>query len=1236
MPPFSNSLPRRWSPSELPILPFLAPRVFQPWPYKSARIHLKTETNRNDGDAERAFSKAGQRREIFSKTLGESSPNDLVEPCTTSTKFSKRRTTPTSFAHRSIRHFSSGPGFGGIVEKNGRSAPAPEGHSDVPHEIGPNARIKAQPVATMSTLEDLENTPRPPHVLPNAPPMGLKGIHRVPLNIVPGARHLRLGCIAHHVPIDGAVAFQPRNVETGRPGEFVAYSSCDHPRDSSQESSLSKSPFIPHTKGLGSSESSPASACTSAPSQKSSNAPASSPQPTAAAEKAITTMVDRKSGENISKIPDQLILRSHGKNRSLIDPVLLRQRKGLMLRGEGFRRPKGLRFAKSKKMLSLHRSKLQDLTTVQGPFQALCDQHELWAQQQGLPELKTKYLKINIDAEANIMKLQMWSSQFAIINQRHEDALKGHPKLEYNRVAVTNFPMAIRLLFIKQDNTATLAALWRRIPAETRSHVWEELMLTSMDQYPASTLKLLLATYQEPPFPPQWAANDCLDFVVSHYFGSEERKPTLDSFTASDLEHIFKSIRYLQLRGLQLSARSMYLLQLMMNEKEFRTFYLVLAGVGHHLTGKTLLRFAYRFARSQQTDLAFQVIRQATKQGINLNVGRWPQICHVLLARRYRDPNAQINDTELFDYMLHHGLKPNIFTYNILIQNSLQAGDHITAWQIYDMMIENGVMADAYTYSIMLNDAKIRKDDAAVSKLAHWMNEDGVRDDYTVTDILDSTFHFHRREYFRHAPSERKSLPTSFSQMLPIYMKNFNVKPLAQLIPRFEENFLAPELEDSASRVDGISVTPTHQAPFHAEQHQLHSDPSATPTSGIRISDNEPGFEHHLMEPNPVTLMVMLKSYIGSVRNYKALLAFYSHFKSLISTKNPIVAPLLQQAQIYNHLLVGLGHLDAPMHDCLKIIADMQHPHSKRKHLVPVTETNPSHGNNTHKIPGTSDESDTGLESDNISFTSTDDIFRPPLPSLHTWTTLLHVFMQRHQPRAAEKVLQIMIEKEGLEPSQATWNALTMGYMRLQDPLMVADALIRTKGAGFVVDHIMSSRWWLRFQARARLSEALQAASDGSETSLADVANAIESEAEAVDSVEDEIIDEEVLEATTSKTGDIYRILKRRLHAVNSPIYPNWIFDAMLRVDEEDIVKQEPPAILDDEDASELGSTRSSEKPDNAIKSESERFFNSEDTGVSSSVDCQVEGLQSPSEIEDERASKALPTNRLMVRRQHK
>jgi pentatricopeptide repeat protein len=42
MPPRLNLLTKRWSPFDLPILPFLAPRVFQPWPWKGHRVYSGT------------------------------------------------------------------------------------------------------------------------------------------------------------------------------------------------------------------------------------------------------------------------------------------------------------------------------------------------------------------------------------------------------------------------------------------------------------------------------------------------------------------------------------------------------------------------------------------------------------------------------------------------------------------------------------------------------------------------------------------------------------------------------------------------------------------------------------------------------------------------------------------------------------------------------------------------------------------------------------------------------------------------------------------------------------------------------------------------------------------------------------------------------------------------------------------------------------------------------------------
>lgn len=1125
MPPISSSLPRRWSSSESPILPFLAPRVFQPWPSNCAGIYQKTKESRDQVDDERLRSSEAARRVArYPKCLGRSSPSPLGELPLRYTRFRKQRITSTSFAHTNfpvggyIRHFSSESGSEATLENNRRDDPATQEDSGASAQLESQAQMGTR-TGTITSIRqglgirgsvDISSSLESRGDLSNTLPVKVPGARHVPLDTVSRARHLQAGCVPHFIRIHEQNDILSQEIKTGLQGDLISSSRHDLSMPGFQGSSSSSPSLTSRTESSENLKLPALSSSTGTSSQKYRNISDSSSQSTAVADRLQIS-------------------------------------------------------------------------------QALHDICELWAKQQGLPELNTKYLKVDTKVKASFRNLMLWSSHFAIINQRHEDALKGYPGLEYNKVALSRFPMAAQLLFIKQSNVASLASMWRRVPAETRSHIWGELMLTSMDQHPASTIKLLLATYQGSPLPPQWAANDCLDFVVSHYFGSGDVKPTRKCFDADDLQHLLKSIRYLQHRGLRLSARSVYLLQLIMTEREFRMFYFTLSATRQHLTGKDLLRFAYRFARSKETDLAFRVLQHATQQGINLNLERWPQICHVLLARRYRDPYGQVTDTELFNFMLQYGLRPNIVTYNILIQNSLQAEDSVTAWHIYDMMIENGVTPDVYTYSIMVKDAKDRKDDAAIGTLVHRMTEDNVRNDYTATNILDAIFKLHRREYFKRSVSERTALPTSFSEVLPIYLKNFHIEPLAQLIPDFERNFLASRLEES--NLD--SASNTRPASDHLSHDQNRSDLSAIADSWNTLSNDKPDAERVLLKPNHVTLIIMLKSYITSVRNCKALLSFYDNFQSLISARSPIVAPLLQEAQIYNHLLVALGQLDAPMHDCLKIVADMQTPPSTQERSGPAEENHWSHHeNNTAKMPSTLDDYSTRFESDDFSSNSNGVSFRPPLPSIHTWTTLLNIFMQRRQPRAAEKVLQIMIEKEGFEPNQATWNALTMGYMRLQDPLMAADAIIRTKRSGFIVDQIMSSRWWLRFQARARLGEALQAASDGEETTLEDVANASQYESEETDQVEEEFIDEEILDATLSKTGDIYRIIQHRLHAVNSPIWPNWIFDSMLRANEDDIIESAPKPITDDIAECELESVQSAGRQDGSTEAEVQTLGN--------------------------------------------
>ncbi|KAM3074652.1 hypothetical protein ACMFMG_008080 [Clarireedia jacksonii] len=805
----------------------------------------------------------------------------------------------------------------------------------------------------------------------------------------------------------------------------------------------------------------------------------------------------------------------------------------------------------------------------------LYSQYRQFAKEARLPVLSTKYVSVlqqSSDMSEFGFTFHWWSTHFSIINQRHEDRLQGHPKVPCFDEHSPKLPLATRLLFIKQNNASSLASFWRRVPEETRRHVWAELMLTAMERHPDSALKCLIATNQDP-LPPSWAISDCLNFIISHYFSTANGTVSRDSFQLRDFQSILQSVQYLLYKGVHVSQRSISLLQAMMNDEEFKEFYSILEVVGHHLNGKSLMRFVYRAARARNTDLAFKILQRAPLQGIDLGIERWPQICSVLLVRRYRDPDAKVSETELFEYMLRHGFRPSITTYNILIQNSLQSGDPETAWQIYEMMVENGTVPDEYTFSIMIHDAKHRRDGATIGKLASLMAEYGIRSAHATTDILDAISRIHRAEYHQTLTRDREHLLTAFPRILPLYMEVFSVKPLIEIIPRFSEQFL-PHARSKVAESRSSYLKDGHSPSMHLSGEEMSDFPAV---SALDSQDRGSRFssESESLEPSIETLNVMLQSYCDyceNSRNSAALLEVYDHFQDLVLKRRPVVAPLARDPRFYNYILSALGYCFAPLEDCLRVIKDMQ---------APYLQKSSEHGSTD------SEEDPTVLQSEADQVTRLDfsndnlDPFRPPQPNIYTWTSMLHIFMHRRQPRAAEKVLQIMFEK-GMMPNAATWNALTTGYMRLQDPAMVADSFNRSREAGYSPHYAMSSRWWFNFRPKDVLAAALRATAANSPTTLDDVADAVGSQ-DSSSSVPHEndasaVPGERSIDTIAAEIGDIYLIKKRRLVTANSPVYPNWLFDAQLRLAEKEVMvhgKGEPAS--DPEALSDGGPDRSEE-----------------------------------------------------------
>lgn len=117
---------------------------------------------------------------------------------------------------------------------------------------------------------------------------------------------------------------------------------------------------------------------------------------------------------------------------------------------------------------------------------------------------------------------------------------------------------------------------------------------------------------------------------------------------------------------------------------------------------------------------------------------------------------------------------PDIRVCNMNILEACKAGDTATAWRMYDMIRAQRLKPDVYTYSILLNDAKKRYDVAAMEQILSEAGEEGLlsQSPFIVADLLHAIYLSERK---------REDGGTPFTTMLSTYRLSFQVQPLKDL-----------------------------------------------------------------------------------------------------------------------------------------------------------------------------------------------------------------------------------------------------------------------------------------------------------------------------------------------------------------------------------------------------------------------------------------------------------------------
>ncbi|KAI1008134.1 hypothetical protein K3495_g87 [Podosphaera aphanis] len=529
---------------------------------------------------------------------------------------------------------------------------------------------------------------------------------------------------------------------------------------------------------------------------------------------------------------------------------------------------------------------------------------------------------------------------------------------------------------------------WENRNMDRRDRIWLELMAQVLHTHPDKALDVLEATLGKENgclSQPCIVVADVIYCIILHHFSD------LKSCMSEEYTEIASRIFHFQLNlpfsfSAPFNNHSTFLLMSNLPKERLCDFY------SYHFVRKqsdlsvwTLMQFASKLAKFGETDLAFDAVKKLTKTDIQINRPNTLSIITSLLHGTSLNEIAENKVEDMFQYLVTCGMKPNIFTYNVLLHYITKIPEPQAAWELHDDMIKDGILPDSITYSILLNDAKRRLDSTDMKRVIDLTREHGINSKYIVTDMLHAIFLLRKGEPPVHENSSEQYNKTepSFDQMLRLYSEYFRIGPLLQVIPWLADVYSPPDL----SRED------------------------------------------HLWAPPGATICVMVTGFLEIV-NSQGAKEFYDHFRKLVRTGNGSINFLLRRSYVYNVILMCFYKFEERAKDAPQVIADMLS--IDRDPPNPVLDpANPS-------------------ESSSIKDKHYEPL--PPVkPDIFTWSILVKIFMRLQYSRAAEKVLHMM-SRRNIKPTMVTWTSLIAGYARMQNPSMVADAVLRLERAGYQPD----------------------------------------------------------------------------------------------------------------------------------------------------------------------------------------
>ncbi|KAL2173224.1 uncharacterized protein P884DRAFT_332979 [Thermothelomyces heterothallicus CBS 202.75] len=657
-----------------------------------------------------------------------------------------------------------------------------------------------------------------------------------------------------------------------------------------------------------------------------------------------------------------------------------------------------------------------------------------------LPWLVVRHKTTGKNFDSLVGQFRLWDNHMRAAFRRLDGSATEAPRASKSTRGILK--TYERLLALK--TVEEMRSSWLAIAPEKREQDWLYLMKAVVDFQPESAALVLEATV-EPSTTPGWAVADVFAFL-------NRWSSTLPD---DGRRHQQARLPGLLLHLLRNSPPNHYQFHqwalgqtLSVCEPDTAAeIYSALRRYNHYIHYNTKLKIAGRLTRGSKYKLAaLRVFEEVLKDPhVDVNDRRCAALATELftLPQSWKDGRESPVEVQLlaeaFERVVGLGLSPNVVTYTAMIRSLCLTNQLGTAWKIYDVMRSHGTTPDPHVFSILLNGAKLAISLDSTVRVVEEATPDTFRIPYFWNDIIHTILLAAAEEATSRPVMHGQPIAIpAFSSMLRVYAKFFRLEPLQGLVQTDLQEILAQDDD------------PGRQLELSWKQKL------AVLVDQLPVSSPE-----ELVEPGVDTLGIMLLGYIKSFSTPQPVLSFYSHFRKLLKSRDPIAIGLASHSTLpYDVVLKSLTDNPGMLRVGIDIVNDMLRDAAASAAALkarpaesdptnppapPPTTSGPGAGPDaaeqqtdkattstattiTTTTSSSSSSSSAGGGEEEESESSLPTFHHPP-PSVYTWSILLLAFSKQRNLREVERLIQAM-RRHGVEPNRVTWNTLLTGHAK--------------------------------------------------------------------------------------------------------------------------------------------------------------------------------------------------------------